>query len=65
LYRWKFVFDWWLSDYSIPKTLKNLLKSFFKQRIYRIHFWENEFILADPHLRSFKQLYGWTIVEHK
>lgn len=32
---------------------------YFNQRIYRIHFWENEFILANPHIRRFKQFIGW------
>ena len=61
LHRWKFVFEWWFSDYSTSKTLKNLFKSFFKQRIYRIHFWEIEFILANPHIGRFKQFIGWLV----
>jgi len=61
LRRRKFVFEWWLSDYSTSKTLKNLFKSFFKQRIYRIHFWEIEFILANPHIGRFKQFIGWVV----
>jgi hypothetical protein len=38
LHRWKFVFEWWFSDYSTSKTLKNLFKSFFKQRIIEFTF---------------------------
>jgi hypothetical protein len=38
-----------------------LFKSFFKQRIYRIHFWEIEFILANPHIGRFKQFIGWLV----
>lgn len=38
-----------------------MFKSFFKQRIYRIHFWEIEFILANPHIGRFKQFIGWVV----